>query len=110
MLVRREGKKFRSEGLSLHYHTSPSFSGTVTASTSNDTPDSKNKVNNTSSKNGSQPEANEVNKSSTNSSSQSSSPIDFVEPTNVLKDSNNKVRYSRLVENNVFDEIGEEDL
>ena len=26
MLVKREGKKFRSEGLSLHYNTSPSYS------------------------------------------------------------------------------------
>ena len=129
MLVRREGKKFRSEGLSLHYHTSPSFSSAVTTnSTLNSTSTSQSSSSTTSNDNhpNGQPEGEPgKDKSSANSSmsssmsntssSNNSSPIEIIDngsknPANGGGSSKQVVRYSRLVENNVFDEIGEEDL
>lgn len=131
MLVRREGKKFRSEGLSLHYHTSPSFSSAVsTNSTSSNSTSTPSTTSNDNHPNG-QPESEPAVKGdkssanssmsssmSTTSSSNNSSPIEIIDsshsggknPANGGGSSKQVVRYSRLVENNVFDEIGEEDL
>lgn len=114
MLLKREGKKFRSQGLSMHYNTSPSYSNVINNGNEQVNGSNENCDWNYTRKDGSNMTAtsfkqNEPNKLSSNENKSKSSHNKQIE-INATDSAHMKVKYSPLVENNVFDEIGDDDL
>lgn len=101
ILIKREGKRFRCEGFNIRYNTSPNFSLSSKE-------DASSVLNGHSSEDGSinRDDDSISDKKDTESDNNSS----LGGTTSSADGDSSSVRYSRLMANNVFDDIREEDL